>query len=54
MFYLIPRNQNRNKHESMIDPNLGWGGGVVLPSPSWFSLNNRETVKTEIKTKMNN
>ena len=43
MFYHIPRNQKRKKHESMIDPNLGWQGwwggeGAVLPSPLGFHL----------------
>ena len=44
MFYLIPRNQKRKKHESMIDPNLGWqgGGGVgrgqFYPPPLGFHL----------------
>ena len=29
---------------SFINPNLG-GGGVILPSPCWFSINNSEIVK---------
>ena len=28
-----------------LNPNLGGGQGVNLPPPSWFSLNNSETVK---------
>ena len=35
-------------HCRFINPNLGvgcGGGGVILPPPSWFSLNNSKTVR---------